>query len=232
MGASSKTPSDIMRATSVANTPAWYSPLAHFTSTVGIGIATMAVAIFQISDVSWPEAIFTPLATFIFANFVEWWLHKEVMHRPRRFLSAVFNAHTRRHHVIYTMADMSIREKIEWRFVLISAREFAGVVAIATIVALAVGLIFGSNVGFLALFTQAAYVTVYELTHLAYHLPEKHFVRSIPFINCLGEHHARHHDLGLMGRWNFNITFPLADLVLGTLASQTLVTKRKSAYRM
>jgi hypothetical protein len=28
---------------------------------------------------------------------------------------------------------------------------------------------------------------------------------------------ARHHDPTVMGAWNFNVTFPIADLVFGTL---------------
>ena len=32
----------------------------------------------------------------------------------------------------------------------------------------------------------------------------------------LRKHHTHHHDLALMGKWNFNITFPICDAVMGT----------------
>ena len=35
-------------------------------------------------------------------------------------------------------------------------------------------------------------------------------------MQTLRRHHTRHHDLALMGRWNFNITFPIADWLFGT----------------
>ena len=36
-------------------------------------------------------------------------------------------------------------------------------------------------------------------------------------VRVLRRHHQAHHDLGLMQRWNFNITFPICDAVFGTL---------------
>ncbi len=37
-------------------------------------------------------------------------------------------------------------------------------------------------------------------------------------IRALRTHHARHHDPRLMQRWNFNVTVPLFDAVMGTIA--------------
>jgi sterol desaturase/sphingolipid hydroxylase (fatty acid hydroxylase superfamily) len=67
--------------------------------------------------------------------------------------------------------------------------------------------------------TSAVYVVGYELSHLAYHLPERSFVYRLPFLRALREHHARHHHPELMQKSNFNVTIPFGDLLFGTLAS-------------
>ena len=35
-------------------------------------------------------------------------------------------------------------------------------------------------------------------------------------VATLRRHHAAHHDPARMTRWNFNITFPIADAIVGT----------------
>ena len=78
-----------------------------------------------------------------------------------------------------------------------------------------------------------AYVIAYEVTHLLYHLPEA-LVGDSRLVRVLKEHHARHHDPRLMQKWNFNVTVPLADWVLKTIAPKRLVDgiKGRAAVRV
>ena len=38
----------------------------------------------------------------------------------------------------------------------------------------------------------------------------------MPFVNTIRRHHAAHHNLGIMMHKNMNLSFPLADWVMGT----------------
>ncbi len=42
------------------------------------------------------------------------------------------------------------------------------------------------------------------------------FVRHCPFVNTLRRHHTAHHNARLMMEVNMNLTFPIADWLLGT----------------
>jgi hypothetical protein len=45
---------------------------------------------------------------------------------------------------------------------------------------------------------------------------ENWFVRNMPFVNTIRRHHAAHHNLGIMMHKNMNLSFPVADWVMGT----------------
>lgn len=220
-----RTATEAFRAAEIARIPRWYSPYGHLAGTVGIGIAALAVALTRVKDVRWTELLVIP-AIVAFSNLFEWWAHKNVLHRPRFPFRGLYEKHTPLHHRLYRREDMALRSPRELKFVLMPASGVLGIVLAASPLALAIGLALGPNAGWLALLTQALYVVTYELTHLCYHLPADNPVRRIGVIRRLNEHHARHHDPGLMNRWNFNVTLPLADWLLGTIAPQDLVDRR------
>lgn len=203
------------RKAQMAALPKWYSPLRHIACTVGIGVAALLVASAMIHDVRWWEFLAVP-ATIVFANFFEWWAHKHVLHRRRKLFGILYEKHTPLHHRLYRRHDMAVKEYRELAFVLIPAAGVLGIVIIASPIALAAGLVFGSNVGWLVMLIQALYMVMYELFHLSYHLPKDHPVRRL--LRRPAEHHSRHHDPELMQKANFNVTLPLADWVLGTRA--------------
>ncbi len=225
-----RTSAEDFRAAQIAAMPRWYSPFAHLTGTLSVGVLAVAIALIMMHHVHWYEFLVAPIA-FVFANFFEWWAHKNILHHPRRFLRDLYEKHTPLHHRIYRWGDMAIRDRRELRFVLIPASGVLGIVLSASPVALVLGLIFGANVGWIALMTMALYVIMYEMTHLSYHLPKNHPIHRLPFVDRLAEHHARHHDPTFMGRWNFNVTIPLADFVLGTFVPKKLLAERRKALR-
>ncbi len=75
---------------------------------------------------------------------------------------------------------------------------------------------FSANAGWLYVTVAMSYFLTYEWLHFAYHLPEGTLVGRLPFVAALRRHHTRHHDLALMGKYNFNITFPICDWLYGT----------------
>jgi hypothetical protein len=38
----------------------------------------------------------------------------------------------------------------------------------------------------------------------------------MPFINTIRRHHTAHHNQGIMMKYNMNLTFPIADWILGS----------------
>jgi hypothetical protein len=228
MDADDRSSVESYRASRIAALPRWYSPMAHLAGTLSVGVASFALALYLIDGPGWQDFLIIP-PMLVFANFFEWWAHKNVLHRRRRFFKELYEQHTPLHHRTYRWEDMAIRDRRELRFVLMPASGVLGIVLTATPVAAAIGLLLGTNVGCLALMAMAFYVIAYELTHLTYHLPAEHPLHRLPFVAKLAEHHARHHDPAMMAKWNFNVTVPLADFILRTCAPKELVAERRAA---
>lgn len=58
---------------------------------------------------------------------------------------------------------------------------------------------------------------VYEWFHFAHHLSENSWLGRRAVVGWLRLHHTRHHELALMAKGNFNVSFPLWDWLLGTM---------------
>ena len=207
-----------VRAESVREIPKWYSPFGHLLATTGVGAATMAFALSRLTKPSWVELVAVPAASFVVANAFEWRVHKKLLHKRTWPFEELFDRHTPVHHVVFVEDDMSIRESKEMRLVLIPAIGVLGAVIASAPGAALAGALFGKNVGLLALATSGAYMVAYELSHLAYHLPEDHPVGGHPLVRFMRKHHAAHHDPKRMQRENFNVTVPLFDWIMGTMA--------------
>jgi hypothetical protein len=219
---------DRVRAASLAATPRWYNPWFHLGSTTGIAIVCLVLGALMLHGVKPLEWLVVP-AVFLFANGFEWRAHKDVLHRRLPFpLSDVYDRHTPRHHAVFMTNDMTIRSTREFRMVLMPAIGVAAIVVAITPFALLVAWLFGANAGWLVLVTGGVYMVTYELTHLAYHLPPESFIGRMALVRVLRHHHARHHDPRLMNKWNFNVTFPLFDLLHGTIAPKELVLRAEA----
>jgi hypothetical protein len=118
--------------------------------------------------------------------------------------------------VIFVRDDMAMRSSREFRLVLIPAY---GIIAIFVTTLPITGALWLWSPNLAALFVASSmgYVVAYEWLHLAYHLPADSPIGRSRLIGWLRCHHAMHHTPELMQRWNFNVTVPLADWVLGTI---------------
>ena len=56
-----------------------YSGLLHITVMYGVGIAAIAYCLTQIQGATWEWLLIVPV--FLAGNFVEWFMHRYVMHR-------------------------------------------------------------------------------------------------------------------------------------------------------
>jgi hypothetical protein len=199
----------------LAEIPRWYSPYLHLAGTTGVGLVTLVVSVAALHRVRAIELLAIP-ATFLLSNAVEWWAHKSVLHHRLWPVRVLYDRHTPVHHKIYQYDSMAMRSTREFKLVLIPAAGVASVVAISAPIAYAIARGLTPNCGWIALATAGVYVVAYELTHLAYHMPEESWVGRLPFVGVLREHHRRHHDPALMQKWNFNVTVPIFDWVMGS----------------
>jgi len=211
---------DRVRADANAKASRWYNPWVHlaFPSLVGLGMIALAAALLQKPT---PLELLTVPFVFVLVNFNEWHIHRNVLHRRTWPLEVLFWRHTPEHHVIFVRGDMAMRDTREFRLVLI---PFYGILAIFVTTLPITALLWtfvSHNVALLWVATTMGYVVAYEWLHLSYHLPATSRIGQSRLIRWLRLHHGHHHTPELMQRWNFNVTIPLADWVLGTTHPDT-----------
>ena len=194
-----------------------YSGLLHFAFTSGACLAVMAWSVSRLHAVTPLQWLTVPL-TFLFANLAEHAGHRGPMHHPRRGLGLVFERHTRQHHRFFTPEQMAFDDRRDYKAVLFPpVLLLFFIVCFALPVGIPLALLAGANVGWLFALTAVGYFLNYEWLHFSYHTPEGSWMARLPGVAALRRHHLRHHDQALMSRYNFNITYPIADRLFGTL---------------
>jgi hypothetical protein len=206
---------DRLRADVLARTPAWYNPWVHLAFPSLFGIAFIVLAASQLHDVRWSEWLFVPAALALL-NVSEWHIHRSILHRRTWPLEVLFWRHTPEHHVIFVRDDMAMRSSQEFRLVLIPAYGIVAIFLVALPVTAALWCFVSHNVAAFWVACSMGYVVSYEWLHLAYHLPRSHSIARNRVIEWLRRQHAVHHTPELMQRWNFNVTVPFGDWLLGT----------------
>jgi len=206
---------DAVRADLLARIPRWYRPWAHlaFPSLVGLGMILASVCLLRGLR---PLELLTVPAVLVLANFNEWRIHRHILHRRSWPLQVLFDRHTPEHHVVFVHDDMAMRSNREFRLVLIPAYGILAIFVGILPITIALWLV-APNVALLFVASSMGYVVAYEWLHLAYHLPADSRIGRSSLVTHLRSHHAMHHTPELMQRWNFNVTVPLADWVLGTV---------------
>lgn len=197
--------------------PAGYSGWRHFAITNTLVLLSVAICAWQLADVQLWEWLLIP-GVALYANLAEYFGHRFVMHRPRRGFGLVYSRHVKQHHRFFTDTAMPVDGPQDFKAVLfppILLMLFLG--AFGTPVAFAVGYFASANAGWLFAITGLLYFLNYEYLHLAYHLPEHHWVSRLPIMAKLKRLHTQHHDQSQMAQSNFNITYPFGDWLFRTL---------------
>jgi hypothetical protein len=211
------TRSEQLRTRLLEQLPRWYNPWVHLAIPSLTGLAAISTALWLLEDLRAIQILAVPV-TYIFANAVEWWAHKHLLHARNPLAPVLYDRHTPEHHMVYTHENMAIRDRREFRLVLIPAY---GIMLIVLATMPVTGLFWQGgmrNVGLLYAATAVAYAVGYEWLHLSYHIDPASWIGSLRIIRILRRHHTVHHNPRLMGRLNFNVTVPLWDHVVGTAA--------------
>lgn len=198
------------------NIPPYYNAFLFFGFTnilAAIAIFSAAKLINGIEPVQW----LTVPAVFLFANLLEYNFHRGPMHSRWPALKIVFRRHSLQHHAYFPHNHMAVSSAREAYLILFPIWTIFLVFGVATPAFLATWYLTSSNVAGLFLITAICYFLLYEWLHLCYHLPETNRLTKLRFIKSLKQHHLNHHNPKLMTRYNFNITFPIGDWLMGTI---------------
>lgn len=194
-----------------------YSGWGHLAFTSVVSSLIIAWAASGVRAPSWREWLTVPI-TFLFANAAEYWGHRKTMHVPRRGLALIYRRHTTQHHHFFTHEAMSYENARDFQMVLfppLMIVYFFGLFALP--VGAALWWLASPDVARLYVATAVGYFLTYEWLHFAYHLSADSVIGRLSPVRVLRRHHQAHHDLALMGAHNFNITFPICDLIFGTI---------------
>jgi sterol desaturase/sphingolipid hydroxylase (fatty acid hydroxylase superfamily) len=131
-------------------------------------------------------------------------------------LRAIYDRHTRQHHQYFTDNEMTVSSTREWRIIFFPWRALFTFMALGTPFALVLGWLLNPNAGFILMITIVGQYLIYETFHYCCHTHDNWFVRYMPFVNTIRRHHTAHHNYGIMMARNLNLTFPIADWVMGT----------------
>lgn len=196
--------------------PRGYRGWAHLRFNLGLAILGAAALLWFVDDLVLAELLVVPLA-FLAANLGEYLGHRYPMHRKVRRLEAMVKGHAGMHHRFFTHAHMEGEDTRDFHVTLFDFLQLGFFLCLlGAPLTVLVALFVSANAGLLFGATALLYFAAYEALHLGYHLPERYGLARIPGFAALRRHHQAHHNPALMGLYNFNITWPLMDLLFGT----------------
>jgi hypothetical protein len=194
----------------------FYNGIVHIGVMFAVGLAAIGYCLQQLQGATWEWALVLPV--FLAGNFVEWAMHKYVMHRRIDLfaLRAIYERHTREHHQYFTDNDVTIDTVREFRIVFFPWRVLIVLGLAGTALGWFAAQVFNANAGYILYMTMVGHYLTYEVFHFCCHVKENWIVRNLPFVSTIRRHHTAHHNQGIMMHKNMNLTFPIADWIMGT----------------
>jgi hypothetical protein len=198
--------------------PSYRGPV-HVAIVLSIAFGGMALALAHWGSLGVAE-VPVLLVTLIVGNFTVYGLHRGFGHHLRRIARAFYKRHSKEHHRFFSPRWYSIESSRDLRIVFfpwpLTLLVSVGAAGIAQVVELC-----GLGVWSSAIYCGIVlYYLGYEGVHFCDHLPDGHPMTRAPFFRYMRLHHRAHHAAELMHRKNFNVVFPLADPIFGTLLSR------------
>ncbi|KAA0182978.1 sterol desaturase family protein [Cupriavidus cauae] len=193
-----------------------YNGLLHIGVIFAAGIAALYYCATKLENATWEWLLVLPV--FLAGNLVEWFMHKYVMHRRIDVfaLRAIYERHTRQHHQYFTDIEPTIDTTREFRIVFFPWRVLITLGVGGGVLGYLAYLLINANAAYIVFMTMVGHYLVYEVFHYCCHVHDNWFVRNMPFINTIRRHHTAHHNQGIMMHYNMNLTFPIADWLMGT----------------
>jgi hypothetical protein len=199
--------------------PAGYSPWRHMALTLLLAMLLATLGLALASRAHAADWLGLPVF-FVIANFIEWMVHRNPMHRPLR-PRIMYRNHAQLHHLAFTDANMVIGPTRDLGLIMMPWYTMLGLFVVASPVMVVAGVLRGPGLAGVFLLGAVGYFLFYELLHALYHLPDATLNRAgigrLRAFRRLQAHHRHHHILGRMAAVNFNVTVPLMDRLFGTL---------------
>jgi sterol desaturase/sphingolipid hydroxylase (fatty acid hydroxylase superfamily) len=199
--------------------PAGYSPWRHMALTLALATALGTLGLVLASRARATDWLGLPVFLVI-ANFIEWMVHRNPMHRPLR-PRLLYKNHAQLHHLAFTDANMVIDRTVDLGLIMMPWYTMLGLFAVASPIMALAGVLRGPGLAGVFLLGAVGYFLCYETLHALYHLPDATLDRAgvgrLRAFRRLQAHHRHHHILGRMAAVNFNVTVPLMDRLFGTL---------------
>jgi hypothetical protein len=196
--------------------PRFYSGELHLLFTASVLLGGMGWHLAKLRNVTVWELLAVP-AMLLFGNWVEYMVHRYPLHNVYPLLKGAYQIHSLEHHRFYIYDAMDFESFRDFMMVLFPPWAPVLVVAFTSAVgAYLVRPIFGANAGHLAAAAGTSCLFLYEVLHSLAHCADEGWAGKLPLVQGIRRHHRLHHDQALMSRYNFNITFPIFDWVLGT----------------
>lgn len=206
--------------------PKVYNGWVHLAFSMSMAMGALLISASQLESVTNLEWLVIPI-TFIYANMVEYVVHRFPMHRPFKKLKLLFKRHARQHHRFFTDKAMQFDSVDDFAAVLFPPYLITFfIVFFALPIGILLSYLATPNVAYLFVITAFAYFINYEIFHTVYHLADDHWIYRSRTMRNLRELHLHHHNQKLMSHYNFNITYPISDWLFGTYYTTSKQAKK------
>lgn len=195
----------------------YYSGIINFTiliiTCIILGIAPLFLFI---KEIRYIELCTIPIAILI-ANIFEYVTHRFAMHNKIKFFGKLYKSHAGKHHRYFTYKEMEIDCDKDLRQVF-AKPKFVILFTILVLVPISfiLGKIFSFNISVLFFSTIIFYYFFHEICHLVSHVSDSNFLLKIKFFEKIKKRHKIHHNTKMMREKNFNISFPMMDILFKT----------------
>jgi len=158
------------------------------------------------------------VAVLIYGSFFEWTLHRFVMHKRVALVPYPYQLHAVSHHSLFR-ADESFHAQNEEvkEHVTFVPRDYLILLCINAPIFLLVGYLINVPIVLGGCLSVLTYLAMFDIIHWSFHVPTTWFYEKMKIFKWIKQHHLLHHR---HQNRNFNVVFPLADLVLGTLITK------------
>ena len=200
--------------------------LFHLISIAVLVPGSIVLTLCELEQCGWGDLAFV-LSTLVFGNWVIHLIHRYLLHVPVKYIQYPYQIHTLIHHQYFTESEYEFSELGELDVILFPVWfVFVLTLVISPLAGYGAVVYLGKNTALLLMMMINVNYLLYELVHFTSHLPESSWIHRIGFFRFMRRHHWLHHHKALMGRKNFDVTFPLFDILFRTWVTR-LPTRNK-----
>jgi sterol desaturase/sphingolipid hydroxylase (fatty acid hydroxylase superfamily) len=151
----------------------------------------------------------------ILGNLIEYLVHRYPMHqRLWSKNSRMYKRHAGQHHRAFNHQFMTIDNLYDLSHITLPTKYVAIFSVISTLCVLLISIFLLGSFGYILGIVLSLYFFIEEILHASFHTQWMWQAENI--LRPLAEHHRKHHETSKMRKWNFNILFPLFDIIFKT----------------